>query len=81
MTHSDNDKQANKNARVFINPKHSRSKTTGKFDTREELLERFAYLINERKMSLSSAARCCGVSRSTGCQIRDEELDTVLSTT
>ncbi|MFK5950460.1 MAG: hypothetical protein QM500_17030 [Methylococcales bacterium] len=50
------------------------SRTSGKFDTREELVEHFSYLINERKMSISSAARCCGISRSTGCHIKKNEL-------
>jgi len=55
-----------------INPRNTGKKTTGKFNTREELVERLHFLVNNKNMSLSSAARCCGISRSAGRLIQSD---------
>jgi len=55
------------------NPRNTGKKTTGKFKTRGELIEKLLFLTQDRKMSLSSAARCCGISRSAGQKIQMSE--------
>ncbi len=55
------------------NTRNTGKKTTGKFKTRKELVEKLLFLTQDRKMSLSSAARCCGISRSAGQNIKMSE--------
>jgi len=42
-----------------------RLRATGKYETREELIAAIFDLLERRKMSISSIARCCKISRST----------------
>ncbi len=47
------------------NKRPGRLLATGKYETREELIVAIFDLLERRKMSISSIARCCKISRST----------------
>jgi len=48
---------------------NGRPMTTGKFDTREELITKLKSLIENRGMSTCSAARICGISSATATNL------------
>jgi len=50
---------------IEIKNRSGRLPTTGKYETREELENAVVDLKKRRKMSISSIARCCKVSRTT----------------